>query len=102
MTAQSDVIDPKSNEIATTQLAVDGEVEQRQIALAVLELQPDANGPDLLRLKRALLADETAFVPRNAQRGALRLGFGGHDLTSTWPPPPSANVLRPISLSQQH
>jgi hypothetical protein len=32
-----DVVDPKTDEIATARLAVDGEIEQRQIAFAVYQ-----------------------------------------------------------------
>jgi len=32
--SRRDVVDPKVNEIAAAQLAIDGEIEQRQIALA--------------------------------------------------------------------
>jgi hypothetical protein len=39
MTAYSDVVEPKADEIATAKLAVDGEVEHRQIAFAVLDLK---------------------------------------------------------------
>jgi hypothetical protein len=49
VTAYGDVIDPKADEIATPKLAVDGKVEHRQIAFAVLDLKSDANGPDLFR-----------------------------------------------------
>jgi hypothetical protein len=35
---RGDVVDPTANEIAAAQLAIDGEIEQRQIALAVLHL----------------------------------------------------------------
>jgi hypothetical protein len=68
VTAYGDVIDPKADEIAAAQLAVDGEVEHRQIALVVLDLKSDANGPDLFRPQGPLLANETAFVPRDARR----------------------------------
>ena len=43
--SRGDVVDPKANEIAAAQLAIDGEIEQRQIALALLHLKPDTNGP---------------------------------------------------------
>ena len=49
MTAKGDVIDSKTNEIATPKLAVDGEVQHREIAFPVPDLEADANGPDLLR-----------------------------------------------------
>jgi hypothetical protein len=49
VTARGDVIDPKIDEIAAAQLAVDGEIEERQIALAAFHLKPDTNGPDFFR-----------------------------------------------------
>jgi hypothetical protein len=49
--ARGYVIDPKADEIATAQLAINGEVEHRQITLATLNLKPDTNGPHLFRPK---------------------------------------------------
>jgi hypothetical protein len=49
VTANGDVIDLKANEIATPELAVDGEVEHRQIALVTIDLHSGANGPGLSR-----------------------------------------------------
>ena len=89
--ADGDVIDPKADEIAAAKLAVDGEVEQRQIAFAVLDLKSDTNGPDLFRPQGTLLADETAFVPRRTRRIAVRLDFGGHGR----PPRPTAPTAAP-------
>jgi hypothetical protein len=76
--AGSYVIDPKAHEIAAAQLAVDGGVEHRQIAFAALNLKSDTNGPDLFRPKGTLLANETAFVPRDARRSVVDLDCGGH------------------------
>ena len=49
--AGSYVIDPNADEIAAAQLAIDGEVEHRQIAFVALNLKSDTNGPDLFRPK---------------------------------------------------
>jgi hypothetical protein len=49
VSANGDVIDPKADEIAAPKLAVDGEVEHRQITFVLLDLKSDANGPDLFR-----------------------------------------------------
>jgi hypothetical protein len=81
--AGSYVIDLKADEIAAAQLAINGEVEHRQIAFAALHLKPDTNGPDLFRPKGTLLANETAFVPCDARRSYVGLDFGGHGSTST-------------------
>jgi hypothetical protein len=49
VSANGDVIDPKADEIAAPKLAVDDEVEHRQITFVLLDLKSDANGPDLFR-----------------------------------------------------
>jgi len=66
VTTSRNVVDPKTNEIAAAQLAVDSEVEQRQIAFGLLHLKPDPNGPDLLRPERTLLTDKATLVPGDA------------------------------------
>src|SRR5207342_1237529 len=50
----------KSHQIARAQLAVDGEIEQREFAGAMIELQSNPDGPDLLQLQWWLLADQLA------------------------------------------
>jgi len=82
--SRRDVVDSKANEIAAAQLAIDGEIEQRQIALAVLHLKPDTNGPDLFRPKGTLLTNETSFVPCDPRRNAVCLDFSGHG-RPRWP-----------------
>jgi hypothetical protein len=72
------VIDSKTHEIAAAQLAIDGEVEHRQIAFAAPDLKSDTNGPDLFRPKGTLLANETSFVPCDARRSAFDVDVGGH------------------------
>ncbi len=64
MTAHGDVTDQQADEIAATKLAVDGEVEYRQMAFVSLDLKWDTNGPDLFRPQKTLLSDKTALVPR--------------------------------------
>ena len=58
-----DVPNPKSNQIAPAQLAVDRQVEQRQIKILVGQLEPDPDVPDFPQLERGLLANQFAFVP---------------------------------------
>jgi len=41
------------HEITAAKLAINAEVEQRQISSAALYLKPDADGPDVLDLERA-------------------------------------------------
>jgi hypothetical protein len=57
------VVDLQADEIAASELAVDREVEQSEISFPALQLKPNANGPDIFRLERALLADQAALVP---------------------------------------
>src|ERR1700730_2735411 len=61
--ASAYVVDLQADEIATSELAVDREVEQVKISFPDLQLEPNPNGPDIFRLERALLAGQTALVP---------------------------------------
>ena len=58
------VIDPEGNEVATAQLAVDGEIEKCQVANTALQLQVGSNGPHVAWSQWRLRARELAFVPR--------------------------------------
>jgi hypothetical protein len=57
------VVDLQTDEIATSELAVDRKVKQGKISFPALQLKPNPNGPDIFRLERALLADQAALVP---------------------------------------
>jgi len=66
------------DEIATSELAVDREVEQGKISFPALQLKPNPDSRDIFRLERALLADQAALVPgspraRNGQWIAVRM-----------------------------
>jgi hypothetical protein len=50
--ALDDIVDAESNQIAATQLAVDGEVEQGEFPGSMIQLQPNPDSPDLLQLQR--------------------------------------------------
>src|SRR5437764_10404816 len=50
--------------VATTQFAVDCEIEQSQIALAVFELEPGSNRPHVFGPERRLGANQLALIPR--------------------------------------
>jgi hypothetical protein len=63
-----DIPDPKADEVATSQLAVHGHVEQRQVARIACHLEADAYGPDMPGQKPAFLVDDSALVPRRADR----------------------------------
>jgi hypothetical protein len=62
----ADIADAQFHQITGAQLAVDAEVEQRQLPGSVRQLQADPDGPDFLRLQRGLLTDELALVPGRA------------------------------------
>src|SRR6516164_3110680 len=47
-----------ANFLTNPKLAVDRQIEHRKIALVSLQLKAHANGPDILWLQRALLADQ--------------------------------------------
>jgi len=59
-----DVINSQGNEIATPQLAVDGQVEESQIARAALQLQLGPDGPHMAWPQRRLRAWHLALVSR--------------------------------------
>lgn len=86
--ADNEVGDPETDEVTAAQLAVDGQVEQREIAQIARKFEASADRPDLLRQQGAFLADEPAAVP-----GApLRLRGGeldlGHETSSIHPSRP--------------
>lgn len=51
LNAVADVADPQGNEVATPELAVDAQVEERQLAHAVLHLESHPKCPDVLELE---------------------------------------------------
>lgn len=53
----------QADEVAATQLAVDGQVEHGEVTDSMGVLEINSNGPDVLRLQGRLLADELALVP---------------------------------------
>jgi hypothetical protein len=69
-----DILDSKAHQVSATQLAIDREIEERQVSRAPCELQSSSNGPDVLRLQRWFRSDELALVPGPA------LGRDGADL----------------------
>jgi hypothetical protein len=53
------------HQIARSQLAVDGEVEERQLSRAAADLQSYADRPDIFQLQRSFLPHQLALVPRS-------------------------------------
>jgi hypothetical protein len=60
--AQYDVADPKANQVATSQLAVDRQVEHGEVAYAMVMLKPSSNSPDMTRLQRGLGTNQASRV----------------------------------------
>src|SRR5487761_2049054 len=63
VTALDDIVHAETDQITATQLAINGEVEQREFARSMIQPQPNPDGPDFLQLKRGLLAKQLTFVP---------------------------------------
>jgi hypothetical protein len=68
------VLDPESDDVASPQLAVDGQIEHRQVAGSSLDLQLAANGPDVFGPERRLRPDQLALF-QGMRRIAARVGF---------------------------
>ena len=66
--ANYEIRDFQANKVTTAQLAIDGQVEQRQIPEVSNELKPGTNGPNLLWEQRTFLPDQSTLVPWTALR----------------------------------
>src|SRR6266851_1540646 len=58
------ILDHEADDIATSELAVDREIEHGKVALSSLGVQFGADRPDVLRAERRLRTDQLALVPR--------------------------------------
>ena len=63
MAAWRDVLDLKTDQIASPQFAVDRKIEQRQIPCASAELEMGSDRPDMPGLQRWFLTCPLALVP---------------------------------------
>jgi hypothetical protein len=68
------------HKVAPSQLAIDGEIEEREVASTLFKLEADADRPNLPRLERAFLAGETALVPGSFSKANQRWDRGVHGL----------------------
>jgi hypothetical protein len=68
MSARCDVFDPKCDDITTPQLAVDCQIEHRQVSRPPLNLQSGTDRPNMFWPQRWLLSDELALVPGLSSR----------------------------------
>jgi hypothetical protein len=66
--ALGDVANPQLHEVAGAQLAVDGQIEQGQLAGIVGHLQANLDRTDFLEFEGRLLANKLAFVPGRVGR----------------------------------
>jgi hypothetical protein len=57
------LLSSQPDDITAAQLAVDRQVEEREIAGLVGQLQPGANGPDMFGLQWWFLASQPSLVP---------------------------------------
>jgi hypothetical protein len=88
--ATDEVADPDFDDVAATQLAVDREVEHRSVSDPSLAVEPEADGPDLLRFQRALRAELPTFVPRlSVFKAWIILG-----VSHSFSPPPASSGQR--------
>ena len=60
------ISDLNFNEIAATQLAVEGEIEKRTVAKSTFAIKEEANSPNLLLCKRSLGTDHFPGIPCRA------------------------------------
>ena len=58
-----DIANAKIDEIAAAQLAVNGEIEHRQISNMMGVLKTNVDGPDVLGLEWRRLLNQASFVP---------------------------------------
>jgi hypothetical protein len=68
-TAADEVADHDLHEITPAELAVDSQIEHCPVAHPAFAVEPEADGPDLLRFERALGAKQPACVPRTSLFG---------------------------------
>ena len=54
---------PEPHEVTAPQLTTDGQIEQTEVASALLKLEANTDRPNLLRSQRALSGQLCGFVP---------------------------------------
>jgi hypothetical protein len=69
------VIHAYGHEITSAQLAVDGEVEQSEVALSIRRLQLCPDGPNMAGPQRRLCANQLALIPRWTAGGCRVVGI---------------------------
>jgi len=94
MPTNAHIVDPQPNEVAAPQFAINGEIEQSQIAPTILKLQSNADCPDLPRFERALLADKASLVPGRFRKADERRDRGAHGSSLIPTAPTAAPLIR--------
>ena len=61
--AMGDITDAQLHEIAAAQFAVERQIEQRELALAITQLKANPNRPNVPEFERCFLPDQLALVP---------------------------------------
>jgi hypothetical protein len=64
-TIHHQLADLQPDQIAAAELAVDGQIEHRQVTDPLLALEMETDGPDLLGLEGRLGPNKTSLVPRH-------------------------------------
>ena len=63
LTGCVNIRDLEADEVATSKLAVDRSVEQREVANVLSDLETHAYGPNVFGLQRSFLANDPALIP---------------------------------------
>jgi hypothetical protein len=71
--ALRDIQDAQAYQVTATQLAINSELEQRQITGLFGKLEPYSDRPKLFEFQRSLVTNEPAFVPRNRCPGIFSM-----------------------------
>ncbi len=74
-------MDPQARKVARPQLAINYQIEHRQLTNVRRHLKPRPDRPDF---PKRLLSGELAFVPRHAVDNHDILGFHGNLLSIEW------------------
>jgi hypothetical protein len=61
-----DITDAQLQEIAAAQLAVERQIEQRELALAIAQFEANPNRPNVPEFERCFLPDQLSLVPEIA------------------------------------
>ena len=94
-TIWSNFLCSQPDDITAAQLAVDRQVEQREITGLVGQLQPGSNGPDMFGLQGWFLASQPSLVPgtlsRRQERNKVRIFYDNNScllnriIVNLWP-----------------